>query len=518
MKKFLVSSLILAFAPAVYAKQTKTISDVNSEQWVTIPKHSFKPSVNASQEKKRLAKGKSFESMLAVLDPNDEDYSIMYYWHSQEKSQWPSGAPYQTNLGSSEINAAVNASIQNRKLRIAVIDGGFNEHEDIPWKSDEGHNFFQAFGQVINSEWRSLDDPNNCETGHGNAVGGIIGAISNNGVGIAGVLDAELIPIRAFECNMARTVDISDAILYAAGDAVKNAPVIPKVDLINISSEVMNGECSHSVQEAINFAIDAGVQVYASAGNHNTEITSKCDGVILVGGTNQRRTKWESSNFGSAIDFMTAGYDVISYNFEGTTGWWEGTSFATPLAISVHGLALQHDLTINHDDVVNLIKTTAQPMSSAIEIAEEDCSGDRCGAGLVNAKRMMNYLIASFSDSPYKLRHALSSLNECDQSLYISDLGSPSRMCELYELVIDKSTSSLDEEIQLVRVAKGSPLLEENAQLVHISNQPIILLDNINTRDFDYGVKFCSTDSCNDALLYPVDASHVNKPSLCSQD
>lgn len=519
MKKALLSSLILALTPVVCAEQAVNLSGVDKEQWLKIPKHSFTPFDNHSNLNKESEVGsvKSSDSglMQTESEPNDEDYLWMYYWHSQDPSQWPSNVPYQTNLGSSEINAAVNTSVQNRKLRIAVIDGGFNEHEDIQWKADEGHNFFQAFGQVIDPEWRSLDDPNECETGHGNAVGGVIGATANNGLGIAGVLDAELIPVRAFECNMARTIDVADAIRYAAGGAVKEAPVIAKVDIINISSEIMTGECSEYVQDAIDFAVDAGVQIYASAGNHNIEVASKCNGVMLVGGTNQQRTKWVDSNYGAAVDFMTASYDVMSYNFQGITGWWEGTSFATPLAVSIHGLALQHDLTISHDEIIGLMKSTAQSMRTEFDLADEDCSGDRCGAGLVNAKRMMNYLTATSGESPYKLRHALSSFNECDQALYLSDLGNSARICELYELVIDESGNSLENDIQLVRVAKGELLLEENTELILSSNQSVALLDNINTEEYDYGVKLCSTESCRDGLIYPVDVSNAVTPSIC---
>lgn len=518
MKTFLLSSLILALAPAVYAQQSN--ASAVSEQWIAIPTHSFKKSHQTRGQGK--LNSNSHSSNESEPMPNDENYDEMYYWHSQTQSiQIHKGnGEYRhvpASIGSSEINAAVNSSKQNRKLRIAVIDGGFNEHDDIPWQADEGHNFFQAFGQEINPQWRSLDDPNNCESGHGNAVGGIIGATANNGAGVAGVLDAEIIPIRAFECNMARTIDIADAIRYAAGDKVKNAPVIAKVDLINISSEAFNGQCHEPLQQAIDYAVNAGIQVYASAGNSNIEVTSKCDGVVLVGGTNERRTKWSNSNYGSAIDVMTAGYNVYSYNFSGTTGWWEGTSFATPLAVSVHGLALQHDLAINHDDIINLIKLTAQPMSTDIDTAAEDCSGERCGAGLINAKRMMNYLIATSEQSPYQLKHALSSVNECDQTLYLSTLGNASRLCQLYELHIAQPEVEQRQEVQFVRVAKGSLLIAENAQLIHAGKESVMLIDDIDTEQYDYGIRFCSLDACSDALIYPVDSTQAQQPSQCNK-
>lgn len=521
MKNLLLMSVIFVLAPVALAEQIQTLPKDDNE-WISIPKHTFKPLNKDLRVEKSLnsgqTKNKSSRSAESAIAPNDEGYLQMYYWHPQNNTLQPHNPRYETNIGSSEINAAVNASVQNRKLRIAVIDGGFNDHDDIPWKAEEGHNFYQAFGQVINPQWRSLDDPNDCETGHGNAVGGIIGATANNGVGIAGILDAEIIPIRAFECNMARAIDIADAIRYAAGDKVKNAPVITKVDLINVSSEAFNGECHEPLQQAVDFAVNEGIQVYASAGNSNIEVSSKCDGVILIGGTNQQRTKWADSNYGSAIDFMIAGRDVYSYNFEGTTGWWDGTSFATPLAVSVHGLALQHDLEITHDEIVNLMTLTAQPMSTDIENVEEDCSDNRCGSGLINANRMMNYLIASSGDSPYILRHALASLSECDQTLYLSELGNSSRLCGLFELVIDESGNALEQNVQVVRVAKGSPLLDENAQLIITSKEPTILLDDINTEAYDYGVKLCETESCSNALIYPVDASTAQKPSQCLND
>ena len=520
MKKLIISSLILACVPPFSAASEHEQSR-DSEQWTFIPSHHFTSAKLTEKDTftRRGAKARNSNDKV----PNDAGFDQMYYWHSQvDITLIQDGDGYFRELkpipGSSEINAAVNTSTQQRKLRVAVIDGGFNEHEDIPWKADEGHNFYQAFGQVINPQWRSLDDPNDCETGHGNAVGGIIGAIANNGKGIAGALDAELIPIRAFECNLARIVDIADAIRYAAGEKVKTAPVIDKVDLINVSTSAFNGECPEPLQQAVDYAVSEGIQVYVSAGNDNAEVTSKCDGVISVGGSNERRTKWVDSNYGSAIDVMTAGESVYSYHFQGGLGWWDGTSFATPLALSIHGLALQHDLEISHQDIINVMKLTAQPMSADIETSAEDCSGERCGVGLVNAKRVMNYFIATAGDSPYVLRHALAKVNECDQTLYLTELGKASRVCELFELVIDESGKPLEQEVQVVRVAKGSPLLDENTQLILSTKASIILLDGIDTDAYDYGIQFCDTELCSDAPIYPVDGSNANKPSQCVKD
>jgi len=475
---------------------------VEPNVWITIPQ-SQQHVMPYSVEPHSRASRRYAPSKLSTTEPSDPEYSWMYYWQSQ--TLFP---------GSSEINNAVNKSIQNKKLRIAVIDGGFNEHQDIPWRIDEGHNFFQAFGQTINPQWRSLDDINDCEAGHGNAVGAIIGAIRDNNIGIAGILDAELIPIRTFECNMARLSDVSDAIRFAAGEQVKGSPRIAKVDIINISSEGLNGNCPSYLQDAIDLAISKNIQIYASAGNSNVEVSEKCKGIMLVAASDQQALKWQDSNYGAAIDFMVAGYDVVSYSFGDDIGWWEGTSFAAPNAVGIHGLAKQHAPTLAHWDIVNMMKSTAQPMNTNVTSMAQDCAGNRCGAGLLNASRLMDSVISKTGITPFILRHALSQSNSCDQQLFISDLGNKKRLCALYELVIDPTGAVSEYNLQVYRVLKELELNELNAELISETNETIMLLEDIHPSTYDYGVRRCQGEACDQAPIVQISLVDTT-PAIC---
>ena len=476
---------------------------VEPNRWVSIPtpqQYEIPQTLDANNKsQKQFAQGTR-----RSIEPNDPEYSGRYEWQSQ--TLYP---------GSSEINQAVNKSFKHKRLRIAVIDGGFNEYQDIPWRVEEGHNFFQAFGQTINPQWRSLDDINACETGHGNAVGAIIGATRDNNLGIAGILDADLIPIRAFECNMARLTDIADAIRYAAGEQVDSAPTIAKVDIINISSEAFNGTCPNYLQEAIDLAITKDIQIYASAGNSNTQVSEKCQGVALVAASDQQALKWQDSNFGEVVDFTVAGYDVMSYNFKNNVGWWEGTSFATPNAVGIHGLAKQHTPESTHAEIINIMKKTAQSMSTNISSNAQDCSGNRCGAGLLNASKMMDVVVSNSINSNYLLRHALMQSDSCDQQLFVSHLGNETRLCKLYEVVIDQSGIVSEHNIQIFKVLKGLVFNELNAELISESKQTIALLENIQPSEYDYGVKRCQSEECDQAPIVPISHVEAISPAFC---
>lgn len=488
-------------------KNSGRYSSVEKDSWFTIPDTFHQTKTQPTRKKSETQSAKSLSvATSGENEPNDPEYSFMYYWQSQ--SQY---------IGSSEINDAVNKSVKNKKLRIAVIDGGFADTEDFVWT--DGYNFFEDWGQVPGPEFRTLEDTDNCETGHGTGIAGIIGAIRNNNIGIAGVVDAELVPVRAFSCNMAKYSTVAKAIRYASGDKVDDAPVIEKVDIINIS---MGGEadlCPDFLQEAINYAREQNIQIYVAAGNQGIDVNgiapALCEGVTVVGATNRSRVKTVISNYGSLVDFMIAGYDVKSYNLQGIVGWWEGTSFATPLAVGVHALALQYNPELTHEEIINFMKITADPMSTDIASADEDCSGDRCGAGLINASKMMDFVIAYSGDTAYHLRHALSQESECDQQLYLSEFGNSERLCQLYEAVIDPAGAPFEQNIQIVRVAKGEALTEANADLLIETKESIMLLDDINTEAYDYGVKFCTTAACEDVPIFSIDSSDAAKPAAC---
>jgi serine protease len=144
-------------------------------------------------------------------------------------------------------------------------------------------------------------------TWHGTKVAGVIGALTNNGIGIAGVAPAAmLLPVRAVGKCSGRVSDITAAIMWAAGQQVTvdggSIAASPAANIINLSLGA-NTSCSATEQSAISAATAAGILVVAAAGNEGGAIDApaNCAGVVSVVGLRQTGTKVPFSNLsGSA--------------------------------------------------------------------------------------------------------------------------------------------------------------------------------------------------------------------------
>jgi serine protease len=172
---------------------------------------------------------------------------------------------------------------------------------------------------------------------HGTKVSGIIGALTNNGIGIAGVApDTLLLPVRAIGKCSGRVSDIAAAIMWAAGQPVTvdagSITASPAANIINLSLGG-NTACSSTEQAAITAAVDAGVSVIAAAGNEGGAIDApaNCDNVISVVGLRQTGTKVPYSNLsgtgGPAASIAAPGGNCVNsvagedclYDIETTT-------------------------------------------------------------------------------------------------------------------------------------------------------------------------------------------------------
>ncbi len=141
---------------------------------------------------------------------------------------------------------------------------------------------------------------------HGTKVAGVIGAVTNNGVGVAGIAPmTTILPVRIIGKCAARISDIAAGILWASGIGVTvDAGTIaasPAANIINLSIAAPT-PCSQTEQDAINQATGAGVLVVAAAGNEGgpLDAPANCSGVASVVGLRQTGTKTAYSNVSSS--------------------------------------------------------------------------------------------------------------------------------------------------------------------------------------------------------------------------
>jgi serine protease len=219
---------------------------------------------------------------------------------------------------------------------------------------------------------------------HGTKVAGVIGAATNNGIGIAGIAPlAMVLPVRAIGKCSGRVSDISAAIMWAAGQPVTvDAGTIaasPAAKIINLSLGA-NTVCSTTEQSAISAALAAGVLVVAAAGNEGgaLDAPANCAGVLSVVGLRQTGTKVPYSNLSSSAAAATIGApggncvntvatQACLYDIETTTDAGSTTPSTTP-GFYTYSLFSQSylDSGSNPDNAANVGTSFAAPMVSGV--------------------------------------------------------------------------------------------------------------------------------------------------------
>jgi len=269
----------------------------------------------------------------------------------------------------------------------------------------------------------------NCTAGgsswHGTRVMGVLGALTNNGVGIAGMTwNPYLLPVRALGKCGGFDSDILVAIQWAVGLSVGGVPDNPfPADIINLSLGA-TGSCPASYQNLVNTLTTMGVLVVASAGNEGGPVDSpgNCPGVLAVAGLRNAGTKVGFSSLGPEVGIgapagncvnTTAGSPCLrsidttvnegatvpganSYTDEFNSNL--GTSFSAPIVSGVAALMRSANANLTPPQLIARMRSSATPYpqplglaacvngsASTVECACTQIAPTTCGAGMVNA-------------------------------------------------------------------------------------------------------------------------------------
>ena len=308
----------------------------------------------------------------------------------------------------------------------AVADSQTNAIWDAD-ASDPGDWITQTDTQI--SEFSQCPLTNS--TWHGTRVVGILGAITNNNVGIAGLTwNGWILPVRALgKCGGADS-DIETAMLWAAGIPVEDdtgaaVPVNPyPARVINLSLGAV-GSCPSSYADVITQLTNAGVTVVAAAGNEGgpVDAPANCANVVAVAGLRQAGTKVGFSSLGPEIALSAPGGNCVSttgaclFSIDTTTNLGittpaanaytnqttvnVGTSFATPMVAGIAGLMLSVNANLTPAQIAARLQASADafppappgttvpicqaPSSTNLQTSECYCTTTTCGAGIANA-------------------------------------------------------------------------------------------------------------------------------------
>ncbi len=210
-------------------------------------------------------------------------------------------------------------------------NGVFDYPDDLNGVDDDGNGYVDDIigFNFTNYTW----DPNPTEPGneHGTHVFGIAVAATNNGIGVAGV--GWNVKGMAFKCGNGQYVSISaaiNAIYYAANQGA-------------VATNHSYGSYNYNGSEnsAMQYAHSMGVTIVAAAGNDNTaspHYPSAYPNVIAVAASARNGIKADFSNYGTWVDVIAPGTNILSTVPGGNYTQLDGTSMASPIVCGLAGL------------------------------------------------------------------------------------------------------------------------------------------------------------------------------------
>lgn len=314
---------------------------------------------------------------------------------------------------------------------VAVIDTGIarNNSGDLPTDlngvilTGDEYDFISDPSVALDGDGRDSDatdlgDNGNFSTFHGTHVAGTIGAITNNGFGVASIgggspsiSGVKIMPLRTLGFGGGTTEDVREAVLYAAqlSNASGQLPSV-KADVINLSLGSPAAGSDFELENAINQAYNSGVVIVGSSGNAGTTepwYPAAFEKVISVSAVDITGTKASYSSYGDTVFIAGPGgsssYDLnFDSKIDGVlstmaklTGstyavnqfvFLTGTSMAAPHVSAVAALvkeALEDRSAYNSPaDVENILKNTAINLGEETQTPTKD---QFYGWGLVNA-------------------------------------------------------------------------------------------------------------------------------------
>ncbi len=285
--------------------------------------------------------------------PNDPDFSKLYGMHNDGSS----GGAANADIDAPE---AWDISRGSRNTIVAVIDTGVDyNHPDLTaniWfnpgetgkdanGNDKASNGIDDDQNGYVDDYRGWDffgkdnDPMD-DHSHGTHCAGTIGAVGDNGVGVAGInWEVSILPLKVFDRNGNASADaLIEAIEYAT-----------KMKVHLTSNSWGGGGFSQAMYDAIHEAEQAGILFVAAAGNMSSNndrseyypANYRLSNVMAVAATDRYDRLGSFSSYGKQkVAVAAPGVDIYSTIPGNRYGIKSGTSMATPhvagLAALVH--------------------------------------------------------------------------------------------------------------------------------------------------------------------------------------
>ena len=317
---------------------------------------------------------------------------------------------------------------------VAVVDTGVDlDHPDLATRLiTPGNDLVDLTGVAPRTGWHfegdfvTRDNIPQDDVGHGTHVAGTIAALTDNGVGVAGVdWFCRILPVRVLGrmvenvppnrvTGIGTAADIGAGIRWAADNGAH---------IINLSLGGYND--TFVERDAVAYAISRGCVVVAAMGNDNTNMPSfpaAYPDVVAVGATTQADVRAAFSNTGPHIDVAAPGVGIRSTVWDNGYTDMNGTSMATPHVSGVAALIRACNSSLTGAQIAQILRDTARNLR---DNPGDPVPNEAYGFGLVDAKAAIDRACPpttlKFVDDTVKFQDDITTKFQDDPTLKFQD-------------------------------------------------------------------------------------------------
>jgi len=257
-------------------------------------------------------------------------------------------------------------------VTVAILDTGVDlEHPDLKGNLVGGIN-------LLEKNATPQDD-----NGHGTNVAGIVAAVSNNSLGVTGIAQARIMPVKVLdEKGEGDSFLVGQGIRYAVDHGAN-------VILLSLGEPVY----TPFMKEAVDYAELKNVVIVAASGNEGNQINypAAFPNVLSVGAVDLNNEYASYSNYGEQLDVVAPGDGIYTTGKDESYTTNSGTSMAAPQAAGLAALLFQKYPNMRSEQIRNLIKFSADDV-------DQKGWDEKTGYGMINIDRALNFPLDGLLD------------------------------------------------------------------------------------------------------------------------